>query len=268
MNRFISMLKSRLLQKNTPTFSTVRSSFFRDFIKDKSSYISSKLMVVNYFEGKVEIRMNTSDEDVFYQVFMQEEYSFALELIQKYLPQDKGLNLLDIGANIGLTSIYFANKCNINSIIAVEPDPDNFSQLEKNFINNGYKATLINKALWSSDTFLEFDKIRDRRSWAISVKEATKRTDNGTESITLKSIIEANDLERIDILKIDIEGAEKMLLDEISGFKKALLVTKMIAIELHDEFVSRIEFSDLLINEGFLLYSKGETLFGINKHLL
>lgn len=268
MNRFISKLKSRLLKKTNPTFSMVRSSFFRDFIKDKASYLSSKLVVVNYFESKVEIRMNTSDEDVFYQVFMQEEYSFALKLIKMYLPQDKRLNLLDIGANIGLASIYFANKCNIGEIIAIEPDPDNFSQLEKNLIGNELKATLINKALWSSDTFLEFGKIRDGRSWAVSVKETIKKTNNSTVSITFKSIIQANRLERIDILKIDIEGAERTLLDKKSGFKEALLITKMIAIELHDEFVSRIEFSDLLMNTGFLLYSKGETLFGINKNLL
>jgi hypothetical protein len=75
-------------------------------------------------------------------------------------------------------------------------------------------------------------------------------------------------IELIDILKIDIEGSERKLLEDSEQFSKALKITKFLAIEIHDEVVSRVDFTDFVQNLGFRIYAKGETLYGVNMNLI
>ena len=68
-------------------------------------------------------------------------------------------------------------------------------------------------------------------------------------------------------MKIDIEGAERFIFDnnnDLSFLKK----TKIIAIEIHDEYNIREEIISILKENQFLLLESGELTIGINKSLL
>ena len=75
----------------------------------------------------VYIRENSSDTAVFNQVFYRNEYNIELK--------EEPEIIIDCGANIGLASVYFANKYPGALIIAIEPEPSNYEMLIKNTAN-------------------------------------------------------------------------------------------------------------------------------------
>jgi hypothetical protein len=68
------------------------------------------------------LRPNTSDMDVFQQIFVNEEYEFSLDT-------DPAV-IIDAGANIGLASIYYSIKYPKAKIIAIEPELSNYELLK------------------------------------------------------------------------------------------------------------------------------------------
>ena len=120
--------------------------------------------------------------------------------------------IIDCGANIGLSTIYFKTLYPESKIIAFEADPNIYSFLCKNIESFGYKdITHYNLAVWNkNDSVLSFlseggagGRIEDKSTDQQYIKVKTAR---------LKDYISKN--ERIDFLKIDIEGAEyNVLLD-------------------------------------------------------
>lgn len=64
------------------------------------------------------LRVPSSDIGIYRQVFLREEYKFAAEIEPEVI--------VDAGANIGLASIYFANKYPHARIVAIEPEASNF----------------------------------------------------------------------------------------------------------------------------------------------
>jgi FkbM family methyltransferase len=272
MGSYISSLKTRirffLIEKMNLDFSILRSYYCRKSLKNISADFVGDHIRLDFKDHQLFLRTNTSDEDVYYQVFIEEEYQFLLKLIEQYNSSNSIGVLLDIGANIGLTTRFLSEKLNLKVIYALEPDPDNYKQLELNLGSLNVEAHLINKAIWSRVANLEFSKFRDGRSWSKSVVES-----DGTQSDLLKStcfdqIINEFGIELIDILKIDIEGSERKLLEDSEQFSKALKITKFLAIEIHDEVVSRVDFTDFVQNLGFRIYAKGETLYGVNMNLI
>ncbi len=75
-------------------------------------------------KGSLFLRPNTSDLDVFQQVFIEEEYEFALDRDPEVI--------IDAGSNIGLASIYYSIKYPDAKIIAIEPEGSNYILLKEN----------------------------------------------------------------------------------------------------------------------------------------
>src|SRR5436309_569985 len=80
--------------------------------------LSKKDDVVGYnlkgLKHTVFLRSNTSDHSAFWQIFIDKQYEYPIEFIPN--------TIIDCGANIGLTSVYYANKYPQATIIAVEPE--------------------------------------------------------------------------------------------------------------------------------------------------
>lgn len=125
--------------------------------------------------------------------------------------------VLDIGANLGLTAIALANICKKGKVIAVEPVPITFDFLEKNLLNAGldnvkaYNFAVGNKAgttlMQSKSTFLAGAFIADtytNEAQDISVKVPIK---------VLDEVFDAFQMTRIDFVKLDVEGYELFALE-------------------------------------------------------
>ncbi len=157
--------------------------------------------------------------------------------------------IIDAGANIGSASIYFARRFPNARIIAVEPEKDNFEMLCKNA--EPYPNIVpIQAALWSERTMRE---IQDRHTGSLgfTISETTNRkqaTGQKVDCLTIQDLMEQHGIDRIDLLKMDIEGAEKEVLGNSDGW-----INKVNALtaELHDKICPGCERAYYLATKDF-----------------
>ncbi|MBU3926250.1 MAG: FkbM family methyltransferase [Bacteroidetes bacterium] len=193
--------------------------YFKVIFCKKSDYI---LFNHKEYRQPVLLRKNSSDIQVFYQVLFNNSYQIELK--------EKPGVIIDLGANIGLSSIYYLNKYPECKVIAVEPDKSNYNLLIKN--TTGYSNFIAyNKGIWNKNVLL---RINDNNNghWGFSVYESNAGSSETVESITLDQMITENNISKIDLLKIDIEGSEIELFKE--NFESWMSITRVIIIELHD----------------------------------
>ncbi len=173
---------------------------------------------------KVLLRMgDSSDQDVFWQIFLKNEYAFI-----ESLPDVR--TVLDLGANIGLASVLFLSQWPAANVLAVEPDPGNFAMLMRNLAPYGQRVRALQGAAWARSGELELSStFGDGREWARAVQE---RTGDGerVRAFSMDELLGRMPGGRIDLLKIDIEGSESAL---FSGDTSWLERVRHIAIELH-----------------------------------
>ena len=134
-------------------------------------------------------------------VFMYQEI-FGKE-IYKFNSKSEQVIIVDCGANIGLSVMYFKRLYPAARIIAFEPDPIAFEVLRANVVRNGFSGVeLHNSALWSIDGESSF--VPDGADGGrLSVASAGP----GLVNVKVESLRRYLG-PRIDMLKIDIEGAE------------------------------------------------------------
>jgi FkbM family methyltransferase len=148
-------------------------------------------------------RHGTSDVDVFGQIFVHREYRCLDHL------RDAAF-VVDCGANVGFSAAYFLSRFPRSEVVAVEPDPGNFRAMERNLAPYGARATLVPKAVWSHATGLVLTDapFGDAREWAVAVREAAPGETPTVEATDIRLLIGDR---RVDVLKIDVEGAERQI---------------------------------------------------------
>ena len=192
----------------------------------------------------------SSDKTAFYQIFLNREYEIQLSETPTYI--------IDAGANIGLASVFFANKYPDAKMISIEPDHDNFEVLLAN--TKAYPQIIaLNTALWSKSCHV---KVRDTGMGTTSfvVEPCLPEEPTSLKAMSLEDIMLQYHFPRIDLLKIDIEGSEKYLLSE--NYEYWLSRTETIVIELHDRFQPGCSsaFLKAFVQYNFTIESKGENL--------
>src|SRR5262245_53394497 len=90
------------------------------------------------------LRRNTSDFMVIVQVFIERQYDDPLEFDHPPL-------IVDCGANIGCSSVFFLKRYPTATVIAVEPDPVNAAACRRNLAPYGTRAEGRECAVWSSN---------------------------------------------------------------------------------------------------------------------
>ena len=208
----------------------------------------------------------SSDAMVFNQIIIKEEYKIVIDLFKKFNIIPK--NIIDAGANIGLTSIYFTHYFPKTSILSIEPSKSTFQDLNENINANQFtNIKVINKGLWNKETLLKADySFRDRQSWAFRLVETTDHNHALFETTTIPSLINNFNLTTIDFLKIDIEGGEKQV---FSGENHDWLdLVSVIAIEIHDEFKCKESIENILMKKGFEISYSGELTIGVNQRII
>lgn len=208
------------------------------------------------------LRPKSSDLLAFHQVFTFKEYGMNLGFSPRFI--------VDAGANIGLSAVFFSNKFPSVKIIAIEPERSNFMMLEKN--TKGYENILLTKRALSNQPNVNFDVVdKGFGNWGfVTEMQDSKNTKNvidTVKTITIDEILIEYNLEYLDLLKIDIEGGEKELFE--SNYENWLPKTKCIIIELHDGITkgSSKSFFNAISKYDFSYFNRGENLLFINNSI-
>lgn len=149
-----------------------------------------------------------------------------------FLEGKKDLVILDIGANIGVTAYYFSQFA--KKVISVEPSKEHFEKLTQMIKFNGLSnVTAINKALFTDNSKHTFYHNNNRTMYSLnsSVRDPNLPTEE-VDSISLDKLIESNNLDRVDFMKLDVEGSEAEILGS-EGFKNCSKKIDTILVEVH-----------------------------------
>ncbi|WP_080237127.1 FkbM family methyltransferase [Spirosoma rigui] len=209
----------------------------------------------------VTLRKRSSDALVFEQIFINKEYFELIDIIQ--LNEIPVSTIVDLGANIGLSAVFLHTYFPEASFVCVEPDKENFDILKVNLLGISNIVT-YQKAVWSEQKNIYLNRnFRDGKDWSISSSENNSGAYSQVDTITINNILQDNNLNGIDLLKIDVEGAESELFKNL-GQVNFLEKTKVIAIEIHDEFNVRDDILSVLVNHDFILIESKQTLIAVN----
>lgn len=147
------------------------------------------------------LRCGTSDIAVFYQVFCVEEYKAITHL--------RVHTFLDLGANIGLSAAYLLSAFPEAKGLCVEPDRDNLDLCRENLARYGERVLLQEGAVGAESGCCRLDAaaIGDHKEFARTFSRVEDAAD-AIPIITVRDFLRLAGVERFDLVKIDIEGAE------------------------------------------------------------
>lgn len=179
--------------------------------------------------GAIAVRRWTADFDAFDEVFLCRIYAddFA-QLFGRERPPEDVATVLDVGAHIGCSARFFADRYPRAQICAVEPEPGNLALLRQNVA--GYdRIVVVDGALWSEPVELTLSGTADATTgWQVGAGETT-----GTvRGLTVAQVLDEVGWDHVDVMKIDIEGAERAVFED--GDLDWLEHVDLIMIELHD----------------------------------
>lgn len=156
------------------------------------------------------IRTCSSDVYVAHQAFGSEEHRCVGSL------QDVRF-IVDCGANVGYTAAYLLNAYPDAKLLAIEPDAANFAMLQRNLEPYGARAVPVHGAVWAKGcrrVKVDRGQQGDGLDWSVTVAPTADPT--GVPAFDLDTLVAdyAPAGRGIDLLKVDIEGAEKPLFED------------------------------------------------------
>jgi FkbM family methyltransferase len=197
-------------------------------------------------ETKMKMRVNTYDRLAAHEVWGFEEYkdeNFTIESSDV---------IIDIGAHIGSFSVWAARQTPNGSVYAFEPNDENFFFLEENKkLNNLTNLKTFKLAVSEKDGEACFFN-SDHLSMSHSFFETGMENSITVRTVSLAGILEANQIEHVDYLKIDAEGAEYLIL--LNTPPEVLNKVDKILLEYHDYLDHGHHYSDIekyLADNGF-----------------
>jgi len=181
---------------------------------------------------------------------------FLTEVVKKEIKE--GDVVLDIGSHIGYFTLIFAKLVSkTGKVFAFEPAPSSFLLLKKNIEINGYKnVVLVNKAVSNRNgklrLFLNEKNKSDNRIY---------NSNNGWKSIEIESI-KLDDYfkdykRKIDLIKIDVQGAEWRVVDGMRDLlrrnKNIKLISEFWSSGLEKGGIKPFDYLDMLFKNGFVI---------------
>ena len=197
-------------------------------------------------------RPTSSDRFTFGQVFVEHDSDVSLPAAPRLI--------IDGGANVGYASIVFANKYPHAQIIAVEPEVNNYRLAVEN-CRTYPNIHVILGGIWTSDAHLAIGNPQ-AESWSFTVREVEDAPPNAIRGYSIATLLRQSGYETIDLLKLDIEGAEEQI---FSAADTAWIDhVRVLVIETHGER-SEQAVQAALAERAFAQTQQGEKLIYINQ---
>lgn len=231
-------------------------SIFLNYFK----IIHNKFLIFCFRNGltikvrNIENKRDSSGIGMVWEVFIRRNYNpKGFEINEKD-------TVIDIGANIGIFSLYASKKAKFGKIYSYEPFDVHYKRFKDNIkINNANNILGFNLAICGEnckrDLFIS-EQSSGMHSLIINKDSKTKVS---IDCITLKDVFEQNNIKRCDFLKIDCEGSEYEIL--YTSPKSVLSKIKKISLEfdtIDKEKKNGPELKKFLEKNGFDVAIRGE----------
>jgi FkbM family methyltransferase len=149
---------------------------------------------------------------------------------------------LDLGANIGLTTVWMATHNQFSRIIAIEPDCENATLATKNIQQNGIPGEVLQAAVGPSDGTVCFQKA----AWSNLGHVGEEGTP--VRAVCVSSLLNELGLDGFGLVKVDIEGGEQAL---FLGPSEWLRHTGAMVVEFHPNMVDYPLLTKTVASQGF-----------------
>ena len=222
---------------------------------------------------------SVGDTGVIQQIFHYQDYNVShwqqgIQLLAYHqsMSQYSPSLIIDAGANIGASAVYFSQIFSHSLVFAIEPEIDNFNLLKLN--TEGMNVVHFNGAISNIDGELALED-PGHSDWGFMTKPIDSSEPESTKGI-VKSICPTSILALPEtkntnplILKIDIEGGEDALFE---GDTSWLSKFPLVIIELHDWMLpfsgSSRNFIRAIGQHDFDFIHRGENIFLFNRSIL
>lgn len=199
----------------------------KDHIAKSSAPVTYNIKI-NKQSHTIYLRTFEGDIDIFYEIFWKKVYRLPNTDLA-----GTGKVFIDLGANIGMTALFFHAFYNPALLICVEPAGENFELLVK---NAGHLPNIqtINAAVMNSEGWVRIKKevLHYNNKAEMSVEDAST-----VKAVTIGSLYTQYVLDEVAVLKIDIEGAEEAVFSTDDRF---LDNTNKVLIEIHSPAADNI----------------------------
>jgi len=182
------------------------------------------------------LRARTTDVSLCREIFLNNAYDSDFfespQVTPHAAPPAMPQVIIDAGANVGLSAVFYANRFPDARIIAIEPEPSNYEMLKKNTAPYP-NITTVHAALWKENGALRLlDTGGGNTTFQVGEINQLSAAERGVvRSVTLKTLMEQLGIAHIDYLKMDVEGAEKEIFEHATPWIDRV---GTIGVELHD----------------------------------
>jgi FkbM family methyltransferase len=184
----------------------------------------------------IHYRLNKGDIWSMREVLLDECYRFPGKIQPEVV--------LDLGGNIGLTSLWLDSCFRPQKMVVVEPFPENARLARKNLAQSAGEVVLVEAAAGSSDGFADFSAAVDSNRGSVSFG-----TNGKTRVVSMDSLFEEAGIgPRIDLMKVDIEGGEAEL---FSKNLEWLDRVQNIIVEFHPDIIDVEPVTKAICSRGF-----------------
>jgi FkbM family methyltransferase len=185
-------------------------------------------------------RMRRSDIFVLEEILLEGQYELRSPLPPKPI-------IVDAGANIGVTALWLLASYPDATLFAFEPEPENFRLLRAN-TNALDRVRIEHLALGASKSIATLHVASHGALHSIKAADAGETGTVPVECVRLADYMDDQRIDRIDLLKMDVEGSE---LDLLLGLGDRLDAVQVIVGEFHETLVDESRFYGLLEAHGF-----------------
>ncbi|WP_165486019.1 FkbM family methyltransferase [Frankia sp. Cppng1_Ct_nod] len=205
---------------------------------------------------RARFRHNQSDLYILRENFVQRIYDFDYAA---NIPPPT--TIVDLGANIGLSALYFQARFPAARLLAVEPVADNAELLRVNARLNDFNWLVEDAAIgavdgsvtlypneWWSSSSTSADVAQAREGGSDRLEGTLKLPEVPVRCVTVGDLLDRHGIETVDILKMDIEGAEAEVL---RGTTPWLARVRLLIIEIHRKYVDEAAVVEHLSRAGF-----------------
>lgn len=222
---------------------------------DPDSLISFKIRSLE--DSPVMLRRGTSDLIVLYQTFGN-----AYDRPPDFLPHDQVKRVWDLGSNVGLTMALYAVAYPNARVSGVELNPETADMARKNVRLFGPRCDVTTGAVWVEDGSVQYTITQGREYGAHIMESGTPLALASAPAWSLNRLLRDDSF--VDLMKMDIEGAEQRVLCENTEWAAKVGCVK---VECHDPYTPEAGREDLR-RLGYTIWDhvSDNTVLGVRAH--